>query len=110
MKRKFVKRIKRELQKLGCDKFERGDTTGWYKPKTYYLRTHYHGHILDTTGDTDLQAYKLALKLIRLEKEECFLTSHWLWADPSTPVILDGMYGFKDCHIALGKEQNVLCQ
>lgn len=70
MKGKFVKKIERELRKLGCDKFERGDTTGWHKPKTYYLRTHYHGHILDTTGDTDLQAYKMALKLIRLEKRK----------------------------------------
>lgn len=81
MKRKIIKRIQRELRRLGCNKFERGDTTNWYKPKTYYLRTHYCGHILDTTGDTDLQAYKMALKLIRLEKEKYFLTDYCLWDD-----------------------------
>lgn len=116
MKGKFVKKIERELRKLGCDKFERGDTTGWHKPKTYYLRTHYHGHILDTTGDTDLQAYKMALKLIRLEKEERLITMHWMWAWPEAVpdkecdfegwAVIDGMYGFKDCNIVKGAFSN----
>lgn len=113
MKGKFVKKIERELRKLGCDKLERGDTTGWYKPKTYYLRVHYHGNILDTVGKNDLQAYKLALKLIKAEKETRFVTNHWLWVWPVKAVsdaecdfegwaVINGMYGFRDCYIAEG--------
>ena len=74
MKGKIVKRLKKELIRLGCDKFEREDTSGWCKPKSYSLKTYYHCNVLITVGRNDIQAYKLALKMILLEQNKGIIT------------------------------------
>ncbi len=80
MQKKIVKRIKKELRKLGCNKFERVNTIGWYNPKVYALRVYFlNTHILSTCGKTELQAYKMALKLIKLEKDRAFISRNCLW-------------------------------
>ena len=87
MQKKLVKRIEKQLRKMGCSRFEKVDTTNWYNPRVYALNVYYIGsntfkydeHILSTCGKTKLKAYKMALRLIKLEQDRSFLSQYHLW-------------------------------
>lgn len=108
MQKKIAKRVKKELRKLGCE-FTRLDTSTWADPSAYAISVMFQGNELQCCGRNELEAYKVALKLINAEISNGYCSQHGLWhthnpidCDFEGWAVLDGMFGLGDCNI--GKE------
>lgn len=106
MRRKITRRVKKELRKLGCT-YSEIDTSTWADPKAFAISVIFRGNELICSGRHELETFKHALKLIKLEKESGFCTENGLWhrispsdCDFEGWAVLDGMFGINDCNIA----------
>ena len=81
MRRKIANRIRKELRSLGCiiETDRVVNDPAWYNPNTYFVILQFRDHKLACSGDNELQALKLALKIIKLEIEHQICTINNLW-------------------------------